>query len=248
MVIQLCGRFVVQIGGRRREDDLPGRQGRLLLAYLAVNAFRSASRDELIEAVWSEDPPASPDAGLSALLSKLRRALGAGAVQGLGDIRLSPPPGSRIDVHRAAEAIHLAESAIAAGDPDRGYGPSQVALHISERGFLPGCEAPWIEAERRRLEDVRLRALECTAAWGLTGKNDGPPTAERAARMLIELAPFRESGYRALMQALERQGNFAEALRVYDRVRCLLRDELGTAPAPPLQELHERLLKQSPAG
>jgi SARP family transcriptional regulator, regulator of embCAB operon len=44
------------------------------------------------------------------------------------------------------------------------------------------------------------------------------------------------------MEALERQGNVAEALRVYERLRRLLRDELGAAPSPVGQRMHERLL------
>jgi DNA-binding SARP family transcriptional activator len=44
------------------------------------------------------------------------------------------------------------------------------------------------------------------------------------------------------MEALAAQGNTAEALQAYDAVRCLLRDELGTAPGADLQALHQRLL------
>jgi DNA-binding SARP family transcriptional activator len=44
------------------------------------------------------------------------------------------------------------------------------------------------------------------------------------------------------MEALARSGNAAEALRVYDRLRTMLRDELGTAPSPALQDVHRRLL------
>lgn len=47
----------------------------------------------------------------------------------------------------------------------------------------------------------------------------------------------------ALAEVLEAAGNVAEALRVYDNVRCRLRDELGTAPSPALQALHLRLLR-----
>lgn len=56
-------------------------------------------------------------------------------------------------------------------------------------------------------------------------------------------APFRESGYRLLMEALDRQGNIAEALVVYDELRCLLRDELGVAPGESTQQVYKRLLK-----
>ena len=44
------------------------------------------------------------------------------------------------------------------------------------------------------------------------------------------------------MEALAAGGNVAEALRVYEDVRCLLRDELGTTPGPALVAVHERLL------
>jgi SARP family transcriptional regulator, regulator of embCAB operon len=64
----------------------------------------------------------------------------------------------------------------------------------------------------------------------------------RAGRELVRREPFRESGYRLLMEALDHEGNAAEALRVYDGLRTLLRDELGIAPSPPTQELHRALL------
>jgi len=52
--IQLCGRLVAEIAGRRIDTDLPGRQGRILFAFLVVNRLRTASRDELVEAVWPD--------------------------------------------------------------------------------------------------------------------------------------------------------------------------------------------------
>ena len=44
------------------------------------------------------------------------------------------------------------------------------------------------------------------------------------------------------METFERQGNIAEALRVYESLRGLLRAELGATPSPPVQRLQERLL------
>ena len=67
-------------------------------------------------------------------------------------------------------------------------------------------------------------------------------SVERAARALIEAEPYRESGYVLLMQALQAQGNIAEALRVFERLRRLLRDELGTAPSPDAIAAHAELL------
>jgi DNA-binding SARP family transcriptional activator len=240
--IQLCGRLVVEIGGRRLEEDLPARQGRVLFAYLTANRDRPCGRSELIEAVWPHDLPARPETALSALLSKLRRALGPSLLEGRSSVQLRFPAGSWIDLEAAGEAIHRAESAVANRDWAGAWGPGQVAQYIAKRGFLPGEDAPWIDAIRQRLEAIYLRSLEVRARAGLGLGGSELDTAERSARSLIAASPYHESGYRFLMEVLAERGNAAEALQVYDDLRVRLCDELGTAPSAPTQELHRTLL------
>ena len=121
--IQLCGRLVVQLAGERIEARLPGRQGRLLFVYLAANRTRPATRDELVEALWQDTAPAGTDSSLSALLSKLRRVLPAGSLEGRSDIRLVLPADAWIDLEAAAAAIHEAESAVARSDWKGAWAP-----------------------------------------------------------------------------------------------------------------------------
>jgi DNA-binding SARP family transcriptional activator len=243
--IQLCGRFVVEIDGARIEDTLPGRRGRALFAYLVLNRGRPLTRDELLMAGWGEDVQAEAGNALSVLLSKLRHSLGPGRLQGRAEIELPLPPATFVDVEAALEGAHRAESAIAAGRWAQAWGPAGVAYHVATRPFLSGLEAPWIDQWRRRLEEVRLRGLECFAAAGLGLGGPALAQAEERARMLTELAPYRESGHRILMEALAGRGNVAEALRAHERLRILLRDELGIAPSPAVQAVHRRLLLQS---
>lgn len=240
--IQLCGRLVVRLAGRRVEDGLPGRQGRLLFAYLAANRARPVNRAELAEALWPTNPPGAVDAALAAVLSKLRRAVGAETLQGKSELRLVLPPDAWIDLEAAGVGIHRAESAIALGEWTRAWAPARAALNVARRGFLTGEDAHWIDERRRWLEGVQLRALECIAAAGLAMRGTELAAAERSGRALVELAPFRESGYRFLMEAMAAQDNVAEALRVYESLRVLLRDELGVAPGVAAQDLHRRLL------
>ena len=240
--IQLCGRFVAEIDGSRVEDTLPGRRGRLLFAYLVLNRGRALPRDELLLAGWGEDASAEVSNALSVLLSKLRHGLGADRLHGRAAVELLLPPETFVDVEAALEGAHRAESCIAGGRWAQAWGPAGVAYHVATRPFLAGLEAPWIDGWRRRLEDVRLRGLECFAAAGLGLGGPALGQAEERARMLTELAPYRESGHRILMEALERRGNVAEALRAYERLRALLRDELGVAPSPDVQAVHRRLL------
>jgi SARP family transcriptional regulator, regulator of embCAB operon len=242
--VQLCGRLAVELAGRRVEADLPGRQGRLLFAYLAANRSRLAARAELAEAIWPGGQPDAADASLASLLSKLRRVLGAGSINGKAELRLVLPADAWVDLEVAGVAVHRAESAVALGEWERAWAPARAALYTANRGFLPGSDAPWIDERRRWLDDVRLRSLDCIGAAGLGMGGTETAAAERAGRALVEAAPFRESGYRVLMQALAASGNAAEALRVYERLRTLLRDELGVAPGADAQELHRSLLRR----
>ena len=87
-----------------------------------------------------------------------------------------------------------------------------------------------------------MRSLELVARACLGIEGGELATAERAARSLIDLAPYRESGHRLLMEALSARGNGAEALVVYEHLRLALRDELGAAPSASTQALHRQLL------
>src|SRR5919204_3491177 len=111
--IQLCGQLKVQLHGRPVEQDLPGRQGRLVLAFLAARRERPVSRDELIDALWPTDPPADPDAALTALLSKVRRAVGKGVIEGRRELTLVLPSNASVDLEEAREAAERADAALA---------------------------------------------------------------------------------------------------------------------------------------
>jgi DNA-binding SARP family transcriptional activator len=243
--IQLCGRFVVDINGTRFEEALPGRKGRLMFAYLVLNRGRPVPRGELLMACWGADAPPEARSALSVLLSKLRRGLGTDRLRGRTEIELQLPPSTFVDTEAALEGAHRAESCIAEGRWAQAWGPAGIAYHVATRPFLVGLEAPWVEEWRRRLEEVRLRGLECFAAAGLGLGGQALAQAEERARMLTELAPYRETGYRILMEALEERGNVAEALRVYERLRVLLREELGIPPNPTLRAIHRRLLQSA---
>ena len=241
-MIQLCGRYVVELEGERVESALPGRQGRLLFAYLALNRDRPVTRAELIDALWSSELPRDPADSLAALLSKVRTALGNRYLEGRSELVLALPAGSDVDVERAFASVHEAESACSLCDWGRAWSSSLTAQLVARRRLLPDYETAWIDDWRRELEGVLVRSLECygKACLGLGGTELA--AAERAARQLVRSAPLRESGYGLLMEALETQGNVAEALVVYETLRQRLREELGTSPAAPLQAVHRRLL------
>ncbi|MBV8951021.1 MAG: DNA-binding protein [Actinobacteria bacterium] len=239
--IQICGPVVVERDGQRIDTGLPGRQGRVLFTYLVVNRHRPVPRQELAEALWREPDPAAVDVRINPLLSKFRRVFGGDAIEGRSAVRLCLPD-AWVDLEAALDAVHRAESAVAQQDWKRAWAPALTALFVSEREFLPGEDAAWIDDTRHELVLLRLRALECYAAAGLGLGGSELAAAVRAGRQLMRLAPLRESGYRFLMQALASEDNLAEAIHVYGQLCERLREELGVSPSRATRGLYEQLL------
>src|SRR5262245_25071791 len=214
----LAGRVAVEIDGVRVEEErFPGRQGRLLFAYLVAERGRAVPRDELAEALWGEQPPASWDKALTVLASKLRAALGDAGLDGrelltaaFGCYRLDLPEGAWVDLFAAARGAQDSDEALAAGDLDQARAAAESAESLARRPFLPGEEGTWVEQKRRDLADVRERALSILAEACL--RSGAARESARWAEELIALSPFREVGYRRLMEAHVAAGNRAEAL------------------------------------
>ena len=240
--VHLCGPLVVELDGVRVEEQLPGRQGRLVLAYLVDHRGRPVSRDELVDLLWPDTAPASPETSLRPLLTRLRRAVGEERLVGRAQLRLDLGTDPVVDIEVAARGAVAAEAALERGDAAEALRAAREALAIVESPFLPEALVRWVEELRAELRGLEGPLLEAAgrAALTLGGANLGE--AERWARRLVEREPYRESGHGLLMEVLAARGNVVEALRVFDGLRVRLRDELGVTPASFLTALHERLL------
>ena len=245
----LTGRVAVETDGAVIDEaQLGGRQGRLLFAYLVAERSRSVPRDELAEALWGETPPATRDKALTVIASKLRGAFADAGLDGrelltaaFGCYRLDLPEGTWVDLFAAASSAQDAEEALAAGELDQARAAAESAESLARRPFLPGEDGTWVEQKRRDLADIRERALSVLADACL--RSGAAREAAKWAEELIALSPFREAGYRRLMEAHVVAGNRAEALRVYEQCRQLLAEELGAYPSPETDSIYRALLE-----
>ena len=243
--VHLCGHLEILWDGERLEAALPGRQAPLLFAYLTLHRGRPVRRDELIDALWSDEgPPPGGDGLLRPLLSRLRRALGDGRLEGRAELRLLFPDDAWIDWEFAHEALRARARVASERRPRDGLGARAGRARRRRARPAPRLRgAAGSSRFRTELEDRRIELLETVAVCGAMLGEGELHDAERAARLAVEAAPFRESARAALLQVLRRRGNVAEALFAYDEFRGLLRDELGSAPGPQLLALHAELLR-----
>ena len=249
--VGLCGGVTVEVDGHRLPDGLlAGRQGRLVLAYLVCERRRSVPREELAELLWPDRLPSSWTSSLSVVISKLRRLLGEAGLDppvalagAFGSYRLGLPDDVWIDWEVAAERVERAEAALGTGEPDAAVTAAEEAAGIARRGFLLD-DCLWVDAQRERLRDLHLRALLAQADAHLQAGQRG--RAVIVAREALALDELREASYRLLMQALAATGERGEALRVWERCRVMLAEELGVDPAPETEAVYLSVLGDHP--
>jgi DNA-binding SARP family transcriptional activator/tetratricopeptide (TPR) repeat protein len=221
---------------------------RAVLAVLLLRPGQVVSRDELIDAVWGTDPPATAANVVHAYIAGLRRTLEPGrGRREPGKLLASASPGYvlRLPAERLDHAVaarHLADARREqeAGELKGAVAAFDAALALWQGIPLAGVPGPLAELERARLAELRLSILEDRAdtmlhlgmAAGLIGQ----------LRTLVAENPFRERLAGLLMLALVGSGRQAEALAAYQRARQLLVEQLGVEPGQDLQRLHDDIL------
>jgi DNA-binding SARP family transcriptional activator len=243
--ISICGRLRVETdAGVVEEESLPGRLGRRLWVYLVLNRRRPVGRGEIGAALWGEDSPDAADASLYALASRLRSAMEKVAPDielraSGGTYSLGLPGDVFVDRERAWTAIHHVQALRRQGDTADAWAEAVIANEIAARGLLPGEDGVWIEAERRTLRDIELRALEAIGQAEIDRHR--ADEAERVGRRLIAADPLRESGYRLLMLALAAGGNPAQAAGVMNECRATLA-AAGASPSAETERVYREVI------
>ncbi|MFJ9919026.1 AfsR/SARP family transcriptional regulator [Streptomyces rubiginosohelvolus] len=221
---------------------LGGARLRALLTVLALRPGRTVPAGVLVDEVWDGDPPADAAGALQALIGRLRRALGHGAVESeAGGYRLAAPPDA-VDLHRFERLAGEGSRALENGDAADALAVLGEALALwsgPALADLPDRTAAASRWEARRL-DARRAALGALLALGRPGE------ALPELAVLCDAHPLDEPLQVLRIRALRDAGRPAEALAAFEEVRTLLDDRLGTAPGPALRGLHTELLHPEP--
>ncbi len=223
--------------------SLGGRKQRTLLAVLLLHANDVVHRDQLIDALWGEEPPASAAESLDTYVYRLRKALGHDRLpRNAGGYLLRVEPGE-LDVERFERLVASAGSAAEAGDHAAAVGALTEAL-----GLWRG--SAWAElrdhrsaaGEAQRLASLRLFALEERIQAELALGSHAALCPELES--LVTEHPLRERLRGQLMLALYRSGRQADALEVYRAGRSQLVEELALEPGRQLKQLERAILTQ----
>jgi DNA-binding SARP family transcriptional activator len=219
---------------------------RALLALLLLNANEVVPRDEAIDVLWSDRPPARAANALQVYVHGLRSVLGADRIVLRGAGYAIRADAEELDLSRFERLLAQGQDAVADDDPARAVRELEAALELWRGRPLADLPLDSIgEAQRGRLDELRLRALElyADAELALGRHEDVVPTLAA----LVREHPFRECFRAQLMLALHRCGRQTEALDLFRATREQLLDELGLEPSQSLRELERAILRQDPS-
>ena len=220
--------------------DVPGARLRGLLIALALEPGHAVPKATLVDWIWGEHPPSEAANALQRLVSRLRKALPEGLVEGQTD-------GYRLRVE--PDAVDAVRFERLVGQARKDEDPRRVRLLREALALWRGAamqdvglqDSAAFDAAVTRLEGLRLTAME--------DRFDAEIGLGHGAELVTELTdlvaahPWRERLVAALMRALAATGRDTEALLVYQRTREALADALGVDPSPELSALHVALLR-----
>ena len=193
-----------------------------MLAFLALHRG-AVHRRVVAGALWSELEDQAAAARLRSTLWRLPATDGVRLVDAAdGRVELCPDVEVDLRVVEDDDRTHELDVADLAGE------------------VLSDWDDAWVRVERERFRQVRLRRLEQLSDRARAGGDLG--AALQAALAAVAVEPLRESAHRRVMQAHLAEDNPAEALRQYEVVRRLLRDDLGIAPSAATREVVAPLL------
>jgi predicted ATPase/DNA-binding SARP family transcriptional activator len=229
---------------------LGGSKQRALLALLVLHANETLSTDRLIDGLWGEHPPATAAKAVQVHISRLRKALAAGAANGSEDVVVTREHGYELqvdpeclDAHRFERLLAEGRSQLEAGHPEHAASTLEEALSLWRGPPLDDLAfEAFAQREIARFDDLHVAALEQLVEAKLALGRHVEVVAQLEA--LIAEHPYREGLRTQLMVALYRSGRQAEALQAYQDARRTLVEELGIEPGERLRELERAVLAQ----
>jgi DNA-binding SARP family transcriptional activator/TolB-like protein len=235
--LRLLGEFaLVDAEGRRL--TVTSKRNRALLGILALSPSLSSTRERLAGLLWSDRSEAQSRASLRQCLATLRKEMGkaASALRTRDDMVSLDPDLLAIDALDLLAASTATDAAALKAAAPVFAGPLLADIALRDPAF-----EDWLATERSRFHALAIRVID-----RLVALETGPSQIELALR-LVSLDNLREASHCALMRAYAQQGNKALALRQYDHLRNLLRDELGADPAPETQALRREIAENAAA-
>jgi len=224
-------------------------QQRAVFAILALAGGRLVSRDELVSALWGDDPPRHAASVLQTYVMHLRRSLDPGrAARAPSDVLARSGHGyllrlaaDRVDVLEFRRLAAVAREANRSGDHDACVAAAEEALRLWQAA--PAADLPML-ADHPLVAQLAEERWAVVASYADAALRRGTPgDALAVVEEGVATRPLDEPLHGRLIRLYVALGRRADALNRYERLRRRLVEDLGVDPTPQLRGLHQTVLR-----
>jgi DNA-binding response OmpR family regulator len=243
------GPFRVFVGDSLIYDEETGdSRARLLLKFLITQSAEAVPRSDIYYLLWPDLDEQQAERQLNDLLSALRATFGSDAsghvyvIEEGGGLRLNMDADLWIDAHEFESQAKMAQDAQEAGDVDIALGLFLSALSMYKEDYLrENLYEDWPSDRREKLRELWISSMFRVAA--ICADRCEYADSVRLMKKVLEIDPYRENAYQALMLYLSRAGRRGEAIQLYRYAERLFAQHLAAQPAPSTRMLYEKILR-----
>lgn len=230
------------------DEDMGDDRAKLLLKYLVTHGDGPVQYSDILYLLWPDLDGQEADRHFRELLNSLRSLLrfdlpnhnfilDEGAT-----LRLNTNADLWVDAHEFEVQVTMAQNAQEAGDTDVALGLFLSALALYKDDYLrENLYEDWPSDRREQLRELWISSMFRVAA--ICADRCEYADSVRLMKKVLEIDPYRENAYQALMLYLSRAGRRSEAIQLYRYAERLFAQHLAAQPAPSTRMLYEKILR-----
>lgn len=226
------------------DEELGDPRARLLLKYLVTEPAHAVQRSQILYLLWPDLDEHEAETHLQNLLEALQPMVGpsASVVDDGSSLHFNADSDSWVDAEEFESQVRMAQDAQEAGDVDIALGLFLSALALYKEDYLrENLYEDWPSERRERLRELWISSMFRVAA--ICADRCEYADSVRLMKKVLEIDPYRENAYQALMLYLSRAGRRGEAIQLYRYAERLFAQHLAAQPAPSTRMLYEKILR-----
>lgn len=247
--VHTLGPFRVYLGDDLvLDEELGEARAKLLLKFLLTEGGQVVQRTQTLYLLWPDLDEHQAEGHLRDLLDTLASTLRSELprhdfIREVGNtLAFNMESDVWIDAVEFEDQARMAQDAQEAGDVDVALGLFLSALSLYKEDYLrENLYEDWPSDRRERLRELWISAMFRVAA--ICADRCEYSDSIRLMKKVLEIDPYRENAYQALMLYLSRAGRRGEAIQLYRYAERLFAQHLAAQPAPSTRMLYEKILR-----
>jgi DNA-binding SARP family transcriptional activator len=219
-----------------------------ILCYIASRRTHRSPKDTLVELFWPDADADTIAKNFHPMISHVRKALNRDQMikkdfiqYREGAYLLNAQYRYQIDTEEFERLLSDAREKRQSGEAEVAERMTAEAVRLYRGDFLEELYYDWAEELRTYYRDLYLEALKELASYYAERGDD--ELVIRYGQTILQRDPYREDIHCQVMEAHVRMGNRAAAIELFDKLRKMLRSELGVGPLPATVARYESLIK-----